>query len=71
MRLEKPKQNTFIIRGLQWTTIVERMFYVDSKEERYVNCSTNIFKTLDWFSCLQLRQTIKNNFCAETRVRKN
>lgn len=34
MRLEKPKPNTFIIRGLQMTTVVERMFYVDSPEER-------------------------------------
>lgn len=34
MRLEKPKPNTFIIRGLQMTTVVERMFYVESPEER-------------------------------------
>ena len=34
MRLEKPKPNTFIIRGLQMTTVVERMFYVESSEER-------------------------------------
>jgi len=34
MKLEKPKANTFLIRGLQWTTVVERMFCVDSREER-------------------------------------
>nr|UCK81518.1 RAC serine/threonine-protein kinase [Arenicola marina] len=34
MRLERPRPNTFIIRGLQWTTVVERMFCVDSNEER-------------------------------------
>ena len=34
MKQEKPKPNTFVIRGLQWTTIVERMFYVESAEER-------------------------------------
>jgi RAC serine/threonine-protein kinase len=34
MKQEKPKPNTFIIRGLQWTVIVERMFYVESNEER-------------------------------------
>jgi len=34
MKLEKPKPNTFIIRGLQWTTVVERMFWVETKEER-------------------------------------
>lgn len=34
MRQEKPRPNTFIIRGLQWTTIVERMFCVETKEER-------------------------------------
>lgn len=34
MRLEKPKPNTFVLRGLQWTTVVERMFNVDTPEER-------------------------------------
>ncbi|XP_052097828.1 RAC-alpha serine/threonine-protein kinase-like isoform X2 [Mytilus californianus] len=34
MRQERPKANTFIIRGLQWTTVVERMFCVESQEER-------------------------------------
>ncbi|XP_064602802.1 RAC-gamma serine/threonine-protein kinase-like isoform X2 [Liolophura sinensis] len=34
MKQEKPKPNTFVIRGLQWTTVVERMFSVDSTEER-------------------------------------
>lgn len=34
MRQERPKSNTFIIRGLQWTTVVERMFCVESQEER-------------------------------------
>eukprot|EP00914_Ancora_sagittata_P012479 GHVO01024002.1.p1 GENE.GHVO01024002.1~~GHVO01024002.1.p1 ORF type:complete len:482 (-),score=75.56 GHVO01024002.1:376-1821(-) len=34
MKAEKPKPNTFIIRGLQWTTVVERMFCVESTEER-------------------------------------
>lgn len=35
MKAEKPKPNTFIIRGLQWTTVVERMFCVESTEERW------------------------------------
>nr|QCW06540.1 serine/threonine kinase AKT [Pinctada imbricata] len=34
MKQEKPKPNTFIIRGLQWTVVVERMFCVESAEER-------------------------------------
>ncbi|XP_041352875.1 RAC-gamma serine/threonine-protein kinase-like isoform X2 [Gigantopelta aegis] len=34
MKLDRPKPNTFIIRGLQWTTVVERMFCVDTPEER-------------------------------------
>ncbi|XP_013407885.1 RAC-alpha serine/threonine-protein kinase isoform X2 [Lingula anatina] len=33
-RSEKPKPNTILIRGLQWTTVVERMFYVETAEER-------------------------------------
>lgn len=31
---ERPKQNTFVVRGLQLTTIVERMFSVDTAEDR-------------------------------------
>ena len=34
IKMERPKPNTFLIRGLQYTTVVERMFYADSKEER-------------------------------------
>ncbi|XP_067680069.1 RAC-gamma serine/threonine-protein kinase-like isoform X1 [Haliotis asinina] len=34
MKLERPKPNTFMIRGLQWTTVVERMFCVESAGER-------------------------------------
>lgn len=34
MTLSKPKPYTFIIRGLQHTTVVERMFYVETNEER-------------------------------------
>jgi len=38
MQMERPKPNTFIIRGLQWTTIIERMFCVDTPEEREEWC---------------------------------
>lgn len=34
MTLDKPKPFTFIIRGLQWTQIIERTFHVESEEER-------------------------------------
>ncbi|CAJ0584773.1 unnamed protein product, partial [Mesorhabditis spiculigera] len=32
--LEKPRANMFMIRCLQWTTIIERTFYADSAETR-------------------------------------
>uniref|UniRef100_A0A8C5GGR3 non-specific serine/threonine protein kinase n=1 Tax=Gouania willdenowi TaxID=441366 RepID=A0A8C5GGR3_GOUWI len=34
MKTERPKPNTFVIRCLQWTTVIERTFHVDSNEER-------------------------------------
>lgn len=34
MKIDRPRPNTFLIRGLQWTTVVERMFCVDTPEER-------------------------------------
>lgn len=34
MKTERPRPNTFVIRCLQWTTVIERTFHVDSAEER-------------------------------------
>ncbi|XP_051632263.1 RAC-beta serine/threonine-protein kinase-like isoform X1 [Manacus candei] len=34
MRAERPRPNTFVIRCLQWTTVIERTFHVDTPEER-------------------------------------
>ncbi|XP_073405409.1 RAC-beta serine/threonine-protein kinase [Dendrobates tinctorius] len=34
MKTEKPRPNTFVIRCLQWTTVIERTFNVDTPEER-------------------------------------
>ncbi|GAB6020897.1 RAC-alpha serine/threonine-protein kinase [Chamberlinius hualienensis] len=34
MKTERPKPYTFIIRGLQWTTVIERTFHVESDKER-------------------------------------
>ncbi|XP_066196395.1 RAC-beta serine/threonine-protein kinase-like [Sylvia atricapilla] len=34
MRTERPRPNTFVIRCLQWTTVIERTFHVDTPEER-------------------------------------
>ncbi|KAK4471858.1 hypothetical protein MN116_005247 [Schistosoma mekongi] len=42
IRLNKPKPYTFLIRGLQWTNVVERLFFVETEAER--NC---------WLSAIQ------------------
>uniref|UniRef100_S4RTA2 non-specific serine/threonine protein kinase n=1 Tax=Petromyzon marinus TaxID=7757 RepID=S4RTA2_PETMA len=34
MRTERPRANTFMIRCLQWTTVIERTFHVDTPHER-------------------------------------
>ncbi|GCB61168.1 hypothetical protein scyTo_0011267 [Scyliorhinus torazame] len=34
MKTERPRPNTFIIRCLQWTTVIERTFHVDTPDER-------------------------------------
>ena len=36
MTADRPKPFTFLIRGLQMTTVVERMFHVESASERAV-----------------------------------
>lgn len=41
MLTDRPRPYTFIIRGLQWTTVIERMFSVETEQERLVfNYST-------------------------------
>jgi RAC serine/threonine-protein kinase len=37
MTSDRPKPYTFLIRGLQWTTVIERTFHVESDKERYVS----------------------------------
>lgn len=37
MSVDRPKPYTFTIRGLQWTTVIERTFHVSSEKERSVN----------------------------------
>lgn len=34
MAIDRPKPFTFIIRGLQWTNVIERTFHVDSEKDR-------------------------------------
>ena len=34
LKIERPKPCSFIIRGLQWTTVIERMFHVETDKER-------------------------------------
>ncbi|KAI3384073.1 hypothetical protein SNEBB_000285 [Seison nebaliae] len=48
---EKPKANSFIIRGLQWSSIVERTFVAKSGEER-----------TEWISTIySIRNLLKDN----------
>uniref|UniRef100_A0A0N4ZD81 non-specific serine/threonine protein kinase n=1 Tax=Parastrongyloides trichosuri TaxID=131310 RepID=A0A0N4ZD81_PARTI len=34
MKVDRPKANSFIVRGLQWTTVIERMFHADNSQIR-------------------------------------
>lgn len=43
MTSDRPKPYTFLIRGLQWTTVIERTFHVESDKERYeMTCCINM-----------------------------
>lgn len=37
MSVDRPKPYTFTIRGLQWTTVIERTFHVSSDKERLIS----------------------------------
>ncbi|XP_011499207.1 PREDICTED: RAC serine/threonine-protein kinase [Ceratosolen solmsi marchali] len=34
MSVDRPKPFTFVIRGLQWTTVIERTFHVETEQDR-------------------------------------
>ena len=34
MKVDRPKPNTFLVRGLQWTTVIERMFNAENAQAR-------------------------------------
>uniref|UniRef100_A0A674N9A0 non-specific serine/threonine protein kinase n=1 Tax=Takifugu rubripes TaxID=31033 RepID=A0A674N9A0_TAKRU len=50
MKTERPKPNTFIIRCLQWTTVIERTFHVDTPEERQERWVKQCYKCLCVFA---------------------
>jgi len=48
MKTDRPKPFTFVIRGLQWTRVIERTFYVESEAEResWIEAIENVAETL-------------------------
>jgi len=66
MRLEKPRPNVFIIRGLQMTTVVERMFCVESPEERWAELCAAV---LVFYSAPQCKRCTSygNSVCLSVR----
>uniref|UniRef100_A0A667Z8Z7 non-specific serine/threonine protein kinase n=1 Tax=Myripristis murdjan TaxID=586833 RepID=A0A667Z8Z7_9TELE len=50
MKTERPKPNTFIIRCLQWTTVIERTFHVETPEERQERPKHNTSQLLEQFN---------------------
>ncbi|XP_036363257.1 RAC-gamma serine/threonine-protein kinase isoform X1 [Octopus sinensis] len=70
MKQDKPRPNTFIIRGLQWTTVVERMFCVDSPEEReeWMQAIRSIAESLaetEGIGCAELNKSRKKVSCQD------
>uniref|UniRef100_A0A8P4FYH9 non-specific serine/threonine protein kinase n=1 Tax=Dicentrarchus labrax TaxID=13489 RepID=A0A8P4FYH9_DICLA len=66
MKTERPKPNTFIIRCLQWTTVIERTFHVDTPDESLKSteglqmCVENDVKSKE--SCVTKTQSTMNDF---------
>ena len=61
MKMERPKPNTFIIRGLQWTTVVERMFAVETSEERSLKKVYHFVKIIAWLAPYVCLVTMPND----------
>ena len=48
MKLDRPKPNTILVRGLQWTTVIERMFCAETSEQRdsWINAIKSVAENL-------------------------
>ena len=48
MKLDRPKPNTILVRGLQWTTVIERMFCAETPELRdsWINAIKSVAENL-------------------------
>jgi len=48
MKCDRPKPNTILVRGLQWTTVIERMFYAETPELRdaWINAIKSVAENL-------------------------
>jgi hypothetical protein len=48
MKTNRPKPFTFVIRGLQWTRVIERTFYAESEVDResWIGAIENVAQTL-------------------------
>lgn len=48
MKMDRPKPFTFMIRGLQWTRVIERTFYADTEQDRqeWLDAIENVSATL-------------------------
>uniref|UniRef100_A0A914IB75 non-specific serine/threonine protein kinase n=1 Tax=Globodera rostochiensis TaxID=31243 RepID=A0A914IB75_GLORO len=48
MKLDKPKANIILVRGLQWTTVIERMFCAETPELRdaWINAIKSVAEVL-------------------------
>uniref|UniRef100_A0A7N8XAW5 non-specific serine/threonine protein kinase n=1 Tax=Mastacembelus armatus TaxID=205130 RepID=A0A7N8XAW5_9TELE len=65
MKTERPKPNTFIIRCLQWTTVIERTFHVDTPDESnfsYTRVTATIFITTLFMLSLRFFVQTMNDF---------
>ena len=56
MTSDRPKPYTFLIRGLQWTTVIERTFHVESDKERY-----EMTRCITWMSEMYFVHSVGTN----------
>lgn len=59
MSIDRPRPFTFIIRGLQWTSVIERTFHVESERDRieWVEAIRNVANSIQERNPPQNQQT--------------
>lgn len=72
LKLDRPKQYAFIIRGLQWTSVIERIFQVEDEADRNGWCESiaktaRLLERIEQFEDIEMMDASESNAAIASR----